>query len=172
MAANQRIVRPQMKLVGIDRDGSFSPEKGPLPEIARSVVESTQQLYSRVGWSTPWIGYLAFEDGECVGTCAFTAAPAGGVVEIAYFTFPGHEGRGVATRMGERLVSMAGASAPEILVTAHTLPQESASTRVLLKAGFVFMTAAVHPEDGQIWIWRHERGEKAPGRSPDEDRNA
>ena len=93
------------------------------------MIESTVQLYSRVGWIPPWIGYLGFEDRDCVGTCAFTGPPRLGVVEIAYFTFPGHEGRGVATRMAEGLVSMARMSAPEVSVTAHTLRLENASTR-------------------------------------------
>jgi RimJ/RimL family protein N-acetyltransferase len=108
-----------------------------------------------VGWSRPWIGYLAFEEGACVGTCAFTHAPRDGVVEIAYYTFPGNEGRGVATRMAGRLVAVARASDPAVLVTAHTLPEENASTRVLRRVGFVLVGTAIHEEDGQIWIWRH-----------------
>jgi RimJ/RimL family protein N-acetyltransferase len=144
-----------MKLVGINGDGTLMEGTGPLPEAARSVVESTVQLYSRVGWSNPWIGYLAFEGQECVGTCAFTGAPRDGVVEIAYFTFPNHEGRGVATRMAENLISMAQMSAPEVSVTAHTLPTENASTRILRKLGFERVGQRVHPEDGTIWVWRH-----------------
>ena len=146
-----------MKLVEICGDGSLAEETGPLPEITRSVIESTVQLYSRVGSTRPWTGYLAFEDGECVGTCAFASPPRDGVVEIAYFTFPGHEGLGVATRMAGRLVSIARLSAPDVSVTAHTLPGESASTRVLRKAGFSFAGPASHAEDGRIWVWRHGR---------------
>jgi [ribosomal protein S5]-alanine N-acetyltransferase len=143
-----------MDLVEIGQDGALSAEAGPLPDVARSAVESTVQLYSKVGWSRPWIGYLALEGGACVGTCAFTHAPRDGVVEIAYFTFPGGEGRGVATRMAGRLVSLARASAPEVSITAHTLPHENASTRVLRKLGFLLVGPAVHEMDGQIWVWR------------------
>ncbi len=151
-----------MNLVEICGDGSLAGETGPLPEATRPVIESTVQLYSRVGWTRPWIGYLAFEGGACVGTCAFTGPPRDGVVEIAYFTFPGHEGRGVATRMAGSLVSIARASAPGVSVTAHTLPTESASTRILRRAGFSFAGPSTHAEDGQIWVWRHEgEGERA-----------
>src|ERR1700679_2668810 len=96
-----------MKLVGINGDGTLMETTGPLHEVALSAIESTVQMYTKVGCNHPWIGYLAFEGRECVGTCAFTSARKGGVVEIAYFTFPKNEGRGVATRMAENLISIA-----------------------------------------------------------------
>jgi RimJ/RimL family protein N-acetyltransferase len=145
-----------MTLVDINRDGTLAALTGPLPEVTQSVIKSTVRLYSSVGWSPPWIGYLAFEDQACVGTCAFKGAPKDGSVEIAYFTFPGHENRGVATRMAERLISIARLSAPKISVTAQTLPQENASTRVLRKAGFILRGPVVHPEDGLVWEWCYE----------------
>jgi [ribosomal protein S5]-alanine N-acetyltransferase len=144
-----------MKLVEIGINGASPANPGPLPEVARTAVASTVQLYARAGWNPPWIGYLAFEGSACVGTCAFTSPPVKGTVEIAYFTFPGHEGRGVATRMAERLVSISLSHSPDVSVTAHTLPEENASTRILRKVGFVHVGAVVHPEDGQIWVWRH-----------------
>jgi len=151
-----------MKLVAINRDGTLSEGTGPLPDAAMSAISSTVGLYSRVGWIPPWIGYLAFENNECVGTCAFTSAPKANVVEIAYFTIPGHEGRGVATSMAGRLVSLARTSAPEVAVTAHTLPQENASTRILRKLGFVLTGPMHHAEDGPIWVWRLVEQEDGP----------
>jgi RimJ/RimL family protein N-acetyltransferase len=152
-----------VKLVEIGVDGALSGEAGPLHGAARDAVASTVELYSRVGWARPWIGYLAFEGGDCAGTCAFTRAPREGVVEIAYHTFPGHEGRGVATRMAERLVSMSLGFAPEVAVTAHTLPAESASTRVLRRVGFALVGPTTHAVDGPIWVWRFD-GAGQPGR--------
>ena len=156
-----------MDLIGINSGGTFAATSRPLPEVTRSVIESTVRLYERVGWVKPWIGYLAFENDECVGTCAFTSAPRNDVVEIAYFTFPGHEGLGVATRMAECLVSMASMSAPAVSVTAHTLPQENASTRVLRKSGFVFTGPVIHAQDGPIWVWRYEGKGSLPTHSQD-----
>jgi [ribosomal protein S5]-alanine N-acetyltransferase len=140
-------------LVGINADGTLMEGTESLPEVARTVIESTVQLYSKVGWSHPWIGYLAFENEECVGTCAFTSAPKDGAVEIAYFTFPKKEGRGVATRMAEALVSIAKMSPLRVSVTAHTLPEENASTRILRKLGFGLVGPKIHAEDGAIWVW-------------------
>jgi ribosomal-protein-alanine N-acetyltransferase len=152
-----------MKLVEIEQFGATPGFAGSIPEVARSAIGSTVQLYCRVGWVRPWVGYLAIEEGECVGTCAFTRAPRDNTVEIAYFTFPGNEGRGVATRMGASLVSMAAKEAPSVAVTAHTLPGEGASTRVLRKLGFVFDGPRIHEEDGPIWVWRHQgQGARPP----------
>jgi ribosomal-protein-alanine N-acetyltransferase len=154
-----------MKLVGIKFDGTLMEVTGPLPEITRSVIESTVQLYSKVGWSHPWIGYLAFENQECVGTCAFTSAPKDEVVEIAYFTFPKNEGRGVATRMAENLVSIAKMSASKVSITAHTLPAENASTRILRKLDFEWVGPKVHVEDGTIWVWLYKERRDVPERA-------
>jgi RimJ/RimL family protein N-acetyltransferase len=115
----------------------------------------------------PWIGYLAIEQGVCVGTCAFTSAPKDGVVEIAYFTFPGYERRGVATCMAAFLVSLARERASQIVVTAHTLPEENVSTRVLRKLGFVFVGPRDHEQDGRIWVWRHQVPTHQPNHPPD-----
>jgi RimJ/RimL family protein N-acetyltransferase len=161
-----------MKLVEINGDGTLSAKTGPLPEATRSVIESTVGLYARVGWRKPWIGYLAFENHECVGTCAFTSAPKDGVVEIAYCTLSGHEGRGVATRMAQCLVALARITAPEVSVTAHTLPQENASTRILRKLGFVLMGPTLHAEDGLIWVWRREEERDAAHRPSPEPPSA
>jgi ribosomal-protein-alanine N-acetyltransferase len=158
-------VRPRMRLTPINVDGSFSGFDGLVTEIGRSAVNSTVQLYSKVGFIPPWTGYLAHEDGVCVGTCAFTSAPKGGVVEIAYFTFPGNEGRGVATRMATSLISLARSRAAEIFITAHTLPEENASTRILRKLGFVLVGPRLHEEDGQIWLWRFQDPMNRPNQS-------
>jgi len=87
-------------------------------------------------------------------------------VEIAYFTFPGYERRGVATRMAAFLVSLAKESAERIVVTAHTLPEENVSTAVLRKLGFVFVESREHEQDGRIWVWRHQPNQLPDPRSP------
>jgi len=166
--AKQNMRSLPMNLRAIDRDGTVSGITGALPDVGRSAIDSTVQLYAKVGWIRPWTGYLAFEDGTCVGTCAFVSAPKNNIVEIAYFTFPGYEGRGFATRMAASLVALAKDCAPEVSITAHTLAEENASTRILRKVGFVFAGPRVHEEDGQIWVWRH--GDTIEQRSPSTDR--
>ena len=145
-----------MRLVSIPRDGNVSLSGITLPEVAASVVASTVQLYARRGYVEPWVGYLAIEGGNCVGGCGFTAPPAGGVVEIAYFTYPDFEGRGFATRMAQGLISIAQASDPSVRVIAHTLTEENASNHILKKLGFAFTGTVDHPEDGKTWEWNYE----------------
>jgi RimJ/RimL family protein N-acetyltransferase len=127
-----------------------------LPEAATSVVASTVQLYARRGYVEPWVGYLADEGGNCVGACGFTSPPAGGVVEIAYFTYPDFEGRGIATRMAQGLISIAHECDPSVTVIAHTLTEENASNHILKKLGFAFTGTVDHLEDGKIWEWSYE----------------
>jgi hypothetical protein len=45
---------------------------------------------------------FAIENGQLVGTCAFKTPPKNQQVEIAYFTFPGNEGRGGGNTNGPR----------------------------------------------------------------------
>jgi len=128
------------------------------PEVASSDVmkgtcEAVLKMYGEAGPQLPWVGYLAGESGVFVGTCAFKTLPNEQGVEIAYFTFPGHEGRGVATRMAKRLVEIAEIHLVRP-VRAQTLPEQNASTHILEKLGFTCVGAVQHPEDGEVWEWR------------------
>jgi [ribosomal protein S5]-alanine N-acetyltransferase len=108
----------------------------------------------------PWIGYLAIDTSTriIIGTCAFKGNPnKENTVEIAYFTFPDHEGKGYATAMAHSLIQIA-LSQPEVpAIIAHTLPQTNASTRVLQKVGMTFVGDVIDPEDGPVWRWQYER---------------
>src|SRR5665213_301015 len=110
-----------MHLIPIPFDGSIKLSGVTLPEIAMSVITGTVQVYERRGYVEPWVGYLAIEGETCVGTCGFTSAPTGNVVEIAYFTFPDFEKRGVATWMVQRLTSIVQECDPSAMIIAHTL---------------------------------------------------
>ena len=145
-----------MHLIPIPRDGNVSLSGITLPEVAVSVITPTVQLYARRGYVEPWVGYLAIEGGNCVGTCGFTSPPVKGVAEIAYFTFPDFEKRGIATRMAQRLVSIAQECDSSVRIIAHTLTEENASNHILKKLGFAFTGAVDHPEDGKIWEWSYE----------------
>ncbi|MBZ0266940.1 GNAT family N-acetyltransferase [bacterium] len=142
------------KLVLITRDGTPGEPLRDLPAEAAEVLDSMRVLYRQSGYVPPWVGYLAVEEGACVGTCAFKTSPIRERVEIAYFTFPPHEGRGVATRMARALVGISRRTDPEVVVTARTLPERNASTSVLARIGFVFDGEIDDPEDGIVWEWR------------------
>ena len=138
-----------MRLVALQRDGSVAEPIGSTAQIA-SVTEMTLKMYDERGFVPPWVGYFALADGVVVGICAFPAVPNDGRVEIAYFTFPDFEGRGVATMMARELIAIAHAAG--IAVFAHTLPQRNASTTILERLGFVFAGTDDH-ENGVLWRW-------------------
>ncbi len=144
----------QLELIAITESGELAKPLPFTPQLAEEVVEATTQLYRAVGYEPPWIGYLAIENGTCVGTCGFKSPPQNNRAEIAYFTFPGHESRGVATRMAFELIRLALDKMPAVTVAAQTLPEESASTSVLKKLQFRVVTTVEHPEDGLVWEWQ------------------
>ena len=123
--------------------------------LVRNIAAAQANLYQRTGAVPPWIGYLARDPNSnaVVGTCSFVGNPSGGEVEIAYFTFPGAEGRGWGAGMAAALVALA-FSEPEIdRLIAHTLPAEGPSTRILQKLGFERAGEAVDADEGPVWKW-------------------
>lgn len=69
------------------------------------------------------------------------------------FTFPGHEGKGIATAMATELVNLAVRHEPAVSVTAQTLPEHNASHRILEKLGFCHADTLDHPDEGTVWEW-------------------
>ena len=143
-----------LRLVPLNRDGAPAEDVGTLSKEAEEVCITTATLYKSRGFEPPWIGYLALRDGELVGACSFTSPPRANRIEIAYFTFPRFEGKGVATKMARALIGIARAQDKNVLLTANTLPEENASTAILRKLGFQLFGPENHPEDGPIWTWR------------------
>lgn len=143
-----------MRLFQILEGGKVDSLVAQKSETLDSVLEATSTMYDRVGFVPPWIGYLALELGKYVGTCGFTGPPKNGEVEIAYFTFPGNEGAGVASRMASELLRIAQDRTHGLpKVCAHTLPEHGASTSILRKLGFALEGEVVLPEDGTVWKW-------------------
>jgi len=151
------MTRLTLDLLPIDSGGVLRGRPGPLADGPEGVCRAMTTLYASAGFEEPWIGYLAFLGPTAVGACSFKAGPRGGKVEIAYFTFPGFEGRGFATSMAAELVAVARRHDPEVLVTARTLAERNASHRVLEKLGFRPMGLVEDPEDGTVLEW-HEGG--------------
>ena len=74
---------------------------------------------------------------DLVGVGGFKGPPRTGVVEIGYGVIKHFLGRGIATEAAAGLVRWAQAHRQISLVAAHTLPELTASIRVLEKNGFV-----------------------------------
>lgn len=141
-----------MKLIEIGETGNL-PEQIAIDDFLREVVEATVSHYQRIGFTSPWIGYVGLEDGLPVEVCGFKSQPVSGRVEIAYGTVPGHEGKGIATTLASELVRIAREEDRSLTVFAQTLPEENASTSLLKKLGFRFTGSVEHPEDGTVWEW-------------------
>jgi [ribosomal protein S5]-alanine N-acetyltransferase len=108
-----------------------------------------------------WGGYFAVDpESRCVvGSCAFKGPPTNaGVVEIAYFTYPEFKGHGYATAMAAKLIALANRSPAVRRIIAHTMPERTASGRVLEKVGMRFDGEVIHPEDGRVWRWQMPAG--------------
>jgi RimJ/RimL family protein N-acetyltransferase len=139
-------------LVAIERTGTL-PAGLELPPVAREAIGANVAYYNRGGFEPPWIGYLAIQSGVCVGCCAFKSAPHENKVEIAYTTFAPNERQGIATEMAQLLVAIARASLPAVIVSAQTLPEQNASTKILANLGFTRTGWAEDEEAGRVWEW-------------------
>ena len=128
------------------------------------VANLVHQLVGRTLNDTPvrvntleWDGYFVIDPDtrEVVGSCAYKGEPTTeGTVEIAYFTYPDFEGKGYATSMACKLIELAKSRPAISKVIAHTLPEKSASTRVLEKATMTFLGEVTDPDDGRVWRWQ------------------
>ena len=141
----------QITLVPIDAAGRPADPGLYLNDFARDVCLTTALMYRRGRYQPPWIGYLAVLDGNVLGACAFLEPPREGRVEIAYLTFPAFEHRGFGTAMAARLVALARATDPSVVVYAHTLALPHASNAILGRLGFSFAGAVPDPEEGTLW---------------------
>ena len=142
-----------MKLIEILETGQLKEQISSLPNQAFEVCSAYTHLYKTVGYQPPWLGYLAFIGNVCVGSCGFKSPPKNNRVEIAYFTFPEHERKGIATQMAKSLIEIVIKTDPRVTIAAQTLPQESPSTTILKNIGFNHVETLEHPEDGQVWEW-------------------
>ena len=93
-------------------------------------------------------------DSVIIGLCSFTGPPsADAVVEIAYGIAPAYRSRGFASAAARALIAYAFASGQVRTIRAHTLPEHSASTSVLLKCGLTRIEEVTHSAHGLVWRW-------------------
>jgi RimJ/RimL family protein N-acetyltransferase len=131
-----------------------------LHDAAQSVAQASLEFLKSFPYETRprHLGYLVVEgeSQQLAGTCSFKGPPVDGAVEIAYYTFAGFEGRGIATAMARFLIEQAAAMPGVSKVIAHTLPEASASARILEKVGMCL--AGTVEEDGEpVWRWEWHR---------------
>lgn len=141
-------------LVPCDQDGNPVHAIPDMPAALVANCQATADLYRRVGFVPPWIGYVAVVNGRGVGGGAFVGPPKDGFVEIAYFTVEDEQRKGYASRTASSLVGMARAHDPEIGLKAFTLKEENASTKILRSLGFSISGVAQDADAGEVWEWR------------------
>jgi [ribosomal protein S5]-alanine N-acetyltransferase len=137
------------------RASNLAAVSAPLHEVAKAYVD----LYERAPPVAPWIGYLAEDEGagDIVGSCGYKDRCRDGMVEIAYFSFPGYERRGFASEMARRLTHLALGQPDVQIVRAHTLAEENASVRILRRLQFAHLGTVEDPDDGPVWRWERQR---------------
>ena len=127
-----------------------------LHEVAQTVAQHSLAFMKSFPLETSpdWFGHFAIEgeSQQLIGVCSLKGPPVEGTVEIAFFTFPGFEGRGVATEMARFLLERARLLEDVTLVIAHTTPEPNASTRILEKIGMQFAGEELE-EGAPVWRW-------------------
>lgn len=122
-------------------------------EECQQLLAVYEDYYPKIGFVIPWVAYIIIKDDSAVGTCSFTGKPKNGAVEIAYWTFKGFEGQGVASFACSELIKIARKENPEIIITAKTSPEHNSSTRVLEKNGFNYVKVVQDEDIGDAWFW-------------------
>jgi RimJ/RimL family protein N-acetyltransferase len=125
-------------------------------EAMRPSYEHLKRHPSVAGWWT----YLFVHKGDAVliGLGGFKGPPGeGGVVEIGYALAPAYRGAGLASEAARAMIGYAFSHTEVGSVVAHTLPEKSASTRVLERVGLEHVGTVHDPEDGQVWRWSIDR---------------
>lgn len=141
------------RLIACDRKGApVEPLRALPPELHENCV-ATGAFLASVGFEPPWIGYVCVSDDTPVGCCAFVGPPKDGAVEISYFTLPAFEGRGFASQAAAHMVAIA-RRAGGVAITAKTMPEENASTKILRRNGFAHVGETEDHEIGVAWLWR------------------
>lgn len=126
------------------------------PEFA-NIITMTIDFYGRVGYHPPWIGYVAMDGENIVGSAGFKGKPVNGKIEIAYGTAEQFRNKGVGTEICRLMTNLASTSDPDVVITARTLEENNASRKILIKNGFKLLGKVIDVEDGEVLEWQYER---------------
>lgn len=139
----------------IDLSADLSAEIYQSPDC-QDLIRAYRDFYKQVPFQPPWVGYFIKNEVAVLGSCGFTGPPMAEAVEIAYWTFPAFEGRGVASFACRELIKMARKARPAITITAKTAPLKNASVSILEKNGFILKGVTQDHEIGEAWFWVQE----------------
>ena len=123
------------------------------PDVLADSLQLALEFPEHRQW---WLPYLMIHpvDHALVGACGYRGPPdEQGFVEIGYGIAPAYRGRGLVSEAALALAGHAFHGTAVTGVRAHTLPETSASTRILTKCGFIHTGDFDDPEDGTLWRW-------------------
>jgi [ribosomal protein S5]-alanine N-acetyltransferase len=130
-----------------------------IPTIREFALHMQQRLSD--SHSDPkWCGYLVVnpQTQQMVGFCDFKGPPTkDGTVEISHSTFSVFQGCGFASSAVARQIAVAFTEPKVKRIIADTLPENSASTRVLEKNGYKLLSTVDDTAIGLAWRWCLER---------------
>jgi RimJ/RimL family protein N-acetyltransferase len=148
-----------MQLIPIDVDETKNERFRNIPGCAE-ILDIYPGFYQRVGFHKPWIGYFATFDGASIVGCGgFKGEPKNGRIEIAYGTFPPHEGKGIGKEICRQLVQLTLQTDSSLLIAARTLSADNASAHILQHNGFTCTGIVYDDEDGDVWEWVYNKQE-------------
>ena len=127
--------------------GVATPPDWPPPlnsvETLHYTLRFLEDAPEHAGWMS-WY-FIGKEERVLVGQGGYAGLPAGGSVEVGYSLVPAHQKRGYATEAVRALIDRAAARPDVRTITAQTLPELTASIRVLERLGFRFAGAGAEP---------------------------
>ncbi len=99
--------------------------------VAAGLEQQPQQLY------TTWLVVLPKPKRILIGVVGLKSPPVRGRVDLGYGIVNSHQGHGYATEATKRLIALVFEDSAARTIVAETMPELTASMRVLDKCGFV-----------------------------------
>lgn len=100
--------------------------------------------------------WLIVDGDEVVGLCSVTRPPENGEVDIGYGVAADRQGRGLAGAAVREVAAWAEKAANVRALTAETSVANTASQRILERAGFRRVGERADDEDGPLVLWRRD----------------
>lgn len=126
-------------------------------EFGADIFLYVLNIISKNPTDATWWTYFPIhkKDNQLIGSGGYKGKPsADGSVEIGYEIAPEYRNKGFATEMAKALIQHAFTQNQVNIIYAHTLPEENASTKVLLKCQFKMVKEIIDPDEGKIWKWQ------------------
>lgn len=144
---------PLALYLGVDVPPDWTEFGAPIFEYTLAHLQTNPQ--DAIWWS--WLPVLRSEN-LLVGSCGFKGRPnAEGEVELGYEIAASRRRLGLGTEAALALRDFAFGHREVNRVIAHTLAEQSASTRILEHCGMVKTAEVLDPEDGLLWRWEIDR---------------